>query len=113
MPCTHPLAAGLLRASRRPEGWPPTHLAPPPIPPPLPPPPQDLDVPEHRFACDPTEEGRQVLRHIQRAVFGGGSLREERSFAECAFMAPLAQVGAGCWVLGAAAANPDCYCYRC
>lgn len=59
--------------------------------PPLLPPHQDLDASEHQFTRPPCEEGLEALRLLQGAVFGADSL-ECSSFAECVFLASLAQV---------------------
>jgi hypothetical protein len=61
-----------------------------------PPPPdllcQDLEAPEHSFTCKPSDEGLEVLRLLQNAVFGEAGA--QGSLAQCAYLATLAQVGA-------------------
>lgn len=55
------------------------------------PPSQDLDTPQHHFTCPPTEEGLEVVQHLQRAVFGADG--PQQSLAHCVYLATLAQVG--------------------
>ncbi|KAI3426013.1 hypothetical protein D9Q98_007981 [Chlorella vulgaris] len=50
---------------------------------------KDLDTPQHHFTCPPTEEGLEVVQHLQRAVFGADG--PQQSLAHCVYLATLAQ----------------------